>query len=58
MVRARNGTAYPISHDYITAGNGHGQYQPELAHAPIDIDLSIAHGNLSSFVNILFPQFD
>jgi hypothetical protein len=58
VVRARNRTAYPISYDYITTSNGHGQYQPEFAHTPDGIDLSIAHGNLSSFVHILFPQFD
>jgi hypothetical protein len=58
VVRARYGTAYPISYDYFTTGNGHSQFQPELAHATVGIDLSIAHCNVSPFIYILLPQFD
>jgi hypothetical protein len=58
VVCARHGAAYPISYDYITARNGHGQYQPQLAHTPVGIDLSIAHGNLFSLDYIFIPKFD
>jgi len=52
MDRACTGTTYSISHHCCTGGYGSSQYQPELTHAPVYIDLSTADGNLSSPIYI------